>query len=63
MSKASSALQCRVANGGATKNMATTINTATWTAYNAGMVDQVSASDAATVRLVYPLHLPVILKP
>jgi len=41
---------------------ATTVNTATWTAYNPGPVDQVSFSDTATVTFVYYVYLPAVLK-
>ena len=42
----------------------TTINTATWTAYNAGPSDIVTATDTATVTIEeYLVYLPIISKP
>jgi hypothetical protein len=42
----------------------TTVNTATWTAYNAGPSDLATATAAATVNIInYPLYLPAIMKP
>ena len=44
----------------------TTVNTATWTAYNPGPYSVVMATDSATVTAVDPdfqLYLPVILRP
>jgi uncharacterized repeat protein (TIGR01451 family) len=43
---------------------ADTTNTATWTAYNAGPTDVVTATATATVTvIVYKLYLPIIMKP
>jgi hypothetical protein len=42
-----------------------TTNTATWTAYNLGPTDEVSATASATVNLPveeYPLYLPVVIR-
>ncbi|MFO7683161.1 MAG: hypothetical protein R6X34_24265, partial [Chloroflexota bacterium] len=42
----------------------TTVNTATWTAYNAGPSDVITATASATVNVInYPLYLPAIMKP
>ena len=42
---------------------ATTVNTATWTAYNAGPIDVVTATDTATVTLMPRfIFLPLVLK-
>ncbi len=38
----------------------TTVNTATWTAYNPGPIDQVEATDTATVNVGYRTLLPLI---
>ena len=35
------------------------VNTATWTAYNVGPTDEVSATDSAKVKVVQPTQLPV----
>jgi len=44
--------------------MATTVNTATWTAYNPGPTDVISATDTATVvvLLPYKVYLPVVVR-
>jgi len=41
----------------------TTVNTATWTAYNAGPVNLTTATAPATVNVLEFLYLPIILKP
>jgi len=41
----------------------TTINSATWTAYNPGPVDVVTATDTATVAVgAYRVYLPLVMK-
>ena len=41
---------------------ATTVNTATWTAYNAGGADLATAMDSATVYVGFQVYLPVVLR-
>ena len=41
----------------------TTVNTATWTAYNAGPINLTTATVTATVNVLEFLYLPIILKP
>jgi hypothetical protein len=41
----------------------TTVNTATWTAYNPGPSDVAEDSDSVTVTVIHRLYLPVIIKP
>jgi hypothetical protein len=41
----------------------TTVNTATWTAYNPGPSDVAEDSDTATVTVIHRLYLPVIIRP
>ena len=40
----------------------TTVNTATWTAYNAVDADLATAMDSATVYVGFQVHLPVVLR-
>lgn len=41
----------------------TTVNTATWTAYNPGPVDAATATATATVDVAYRAYLPAIFRP
>lgn len=41
---------------------ATTVNTATWTAYNPGPLNTATATDTATVIVTYHVYLPAVFK-